>query len=608
MVSLIRSLPSKPNNKQHMKNIHSLYLYLILMAVISGSCNSPKPADNSTIRELCDKYYEENLVLNPLEATMNGDPRYDDILRNDISEAHEKEVKAFCSKYKSLLEQINRDFLSENDRLSYDLLRWECDMHLEDLQFHNELTPINQFESLHLLIGQFASGKSVQPFKSAKDYRNWLKRVDGFILWCDTAIENMKRGMAQGYTIPKILAAKVIPQFAALDHGPVNDHIFFRPVLNFPSSITTEDKVQITKEYTEMVEQKIIPEFKKLHDFFVNEYMPACRETHGLSSLPDGKARYEHLVRYYTSTSLTPDEIFETGKKEVDRISSEMEKIKEQVGFKGTLIAFFDHVRTNKKLMPYKDADEVIAHFKKIHATIEPKLKELFDMTPRTPFEVRRTESFREATASAEYMPGSWDGSRPGIFYVPVPDASKYNVYADEDLFLHEAIPGHHYQISIQHEDTTLPKFRRGCWYNAYGEGWALYTESLGKELGLYTDPYQYFGMLSMEMHRSIRLVVDVGIHYKGWTREEAISYSLAHEAEPEDMIISEIERYMAFPGQALSYKIGQLRIIELRRKAEKKLGDKFNIREFHNKMLEAGCLPLTVLEEKINSWIGTGK
>jgi uncharacterized protein (DUF885 family) len=239
---------------------------------------------------------------------------------------------------------------------------------------------------------------------------------------------------------------------------------------------------------------------------------------------------------------------------------------------------------------------------------MKPQINKLFDLTPKTLFEVRRTEAFREASASAEYNPGSQDGIRPGIFYVPIPNVQEYNILSDEDLFLHEAIPGHHYQISLQQENQALPKFRRTLWYSAYGEGWALYSESLGSELGLYTDPYQYFGMLSAEMHRAIRLVVDAGMHTKGWTREQAIQYSLDHEAESENAIIAEIERYMAIPGQALSYKIGQLKIFELRSRAENILGAKFDINEFHNQVLESGVLPLKVLEGKIDKWIAVKK
>ncbi len=301
---------------------------------------------------------------------------------------------------------------------------------------------------------------------------------------------------------------------------------------------------------------------------------------------------------------MSANEIFELAQKAVARIRGEMEKVPTSVGFKGDLRAFFDYVRTDKKFTPFKEPQQVIDWYASLETTMKPQLSKMFDLVPKSKFEVRRTEAFREASASAEYTQGTPDGSRPGIFYVPVPDASKANVVGGESLFLHEAIPGHHYQISLQQEDTTLPAFRRFLWYGAYGEGWALYSESLGKELGLYTDPYQYFGMLSSEMHRAIRLVVDVGMHTKGWTREQAIEYSKANEAEPEESIVAEIERYMAIPGQALSYKVGQLKILELRKKAEQALGEKFDIRAFHNQVLDAGCLPLQVLEEKVDRWV----
>jgi uncharacterized protein (DUF885 family) len=345
-----------------------------------------------------------------------------------------------------------------------------------------------------------------------------------------------------------------------------------------------------------------------MSDFLKNEYLPACRNESGISAIPNGKAYYDYLINYHTTTNMTSNEIFEVGKKEVERISQEMEKVKEQVGFKGSLKDFFDELRIKKELTPYKKPEEVIEHFHAIHDKMKPNLEKLFNQVPKTPFEIRRTEAFREASASAEYMQGSIDGTRPGIFYVPIPNVTKYNTLSDEDLFLHEAIPGHHYQISLQQENTSLPAFRKLLGYSAYTEGWALYTESLGKELGLYTDPYQYFGMLSAEMHRSIRLVVDAGMHTHGWTREQAIEYSLQHEAETEEGIIAEIERYMAIPGQALSYKIGQLKIIELRRKAESTLGPKFKIAVFHDQILNSGNVPLKVLEDKIDKWIASEK
>jgi uncharacterized protein (DUF885 family) len=384
----------------------------------------------------------------------------------------------------------------------------------------------------------------------------------------------------------------------------VTKSIFWEPVVNMSDSISESDKSRLTNAYANAIQNKVVPTYKKLHDFLRDEYIPKTRTSSGFSDLPGGKEHYEHLVNFWTTTTLTPDEIFKIGETEVQRIRQEMEKIKTQVGFKGNLKAFFEYVNDNKKFRPYKTAEEVIAGYNAIHVKMEPQLKKLFNMVPKTGFEVRQTEAFRAASSSAEYNPGTPDGSRPGIFYVPILDATEYNYTGMETLFLHEAIPGHHYQIALQYENETLPKFRRFLWYGAYGEGWALYTESLGKELGLYTDPYQYFGNLGDEIHRAIRLVVDVGLHAKGWTREQAIKYMMDNEAISEQNAVSEIERYMAIPGQALSYKIGQLKILELRKKASEALGNDFNIASFHDEVLKYGCLPLDVLEAIISEWI----
>lgn len=560
------------------------------------------------ISEVFAQYYEERLPLYPLEATMNGDNRYNDKMSDDLSQAGKSRMTAFYRKYQDELAKYDREKLTDEEKVSWDLIEWECGINLEGFKYPVELMPINQIFSTHLIMGQMASGSSIQPFKTVKDYDNWLKRVDGFVVWCDTAVVNMRKGIELGYVLPAPLIKKVIPQVADLDHGPVKDHLFYAPVKNFPKDFSDADKARLEKAYAAMVESKIIPTFKKMHVFLEKEYQPAGRLTDGFAALPNGKALYNYYIKYYTTTELTAEEIHEIGLKEVARISAEMEKVKTQVGYKGDLKSFFNAVRNNKKLMPFTKASQVIAHFNEIHERMKPNLTKLFELTPKTPFEVRRTEAFREASASAEYNPGLPDGSRPGVFYVPVPNAEEYNIVSDESLFLHEAIPGHHYQISLQQENTSLPEFRKNLWYSAYGEGWALYTESLGKELGLYTDPYQYFGMMSGEMHRAIRLVVDTGLHAKGWTRDQAIKYSLDHEAESEESITAEIERYMAGAGQALSYKIGQLKIRELRSKAEKEMGGKFDIRAFHKLVLESGCVPLKLLEDKVNAWIKAGK
>ncbi len=557
---------------------------------------------------LMKQYHEDRMKLFPLEATMAGDDRYNDLLPNTITAEYRKQVMDFYSQYKNALTRIDRNGLSESDQMNYDVLLWECNIGIEGGKFNDHLMPINQFSSMHLMIGQLAGGSSLQPFRTVKDYDNWLSRLSAYVEWCDSALVNMRKGMERGYTIPNSLASKVIPQFEALDHGPAEEHLFYAPVRNIPVGFSDEDKIRLSEAYKRIIQDKIIPTNKRLKEFLQNEYLPACRTSSGIDAIPDGEKYYAYLIKLYTTTNMSADEIFALGQREVARISNEMQSVKKQVGFDGDLKAFFEYLRTNKELMPFAEPGQVIAHFNAIHEKMKPALARLFDKTPETPFEVRRTEAFREATASAEYNPGSLDGTRPGIFYVPIPDVTKYNVLSDEDLFLHEAIPGHHFQISLQQENTSLPEFRKLLWYSAYGEGWALYSESLGKELGLYTDPYQYFGMLSAEMHRAIRLVVDVGMHTQGWTREQAIQYSADHEAEPGASIVSEIERYMAIPGQALSYKIGQLKILELRSKAEQELGDEFDIARFHNQILDSGCIPLDILEDKIMHWIESVK
>ncbi len=581
---------------------------IICIIIVLLACKEePKTSDNTvpSLATVLESYHEESLQLNPLSATFQGDNRYNDTLPNFLTDDFEKRVTDFYTKYQSKLSNYPDSTLTENERLSKAILNWECDTNLEGLAF-KEYTPIDQMWSMNLMIGQLAGGSSAQPFKTVEDYDNWLKRLEDYGAWLRSAKARMLEGIEAEDVLPKSLITKVIPQLTSVADAPLEEHLFYGPIKNLPADFSDTDKTRLTEAYGKMIMETIVPAYKELRDFMANDYMNAGRESSGIQGIPNGDAYYAHQIKLYTTTNMTADEIHQLGLSEVARISSEMEKVKEQVGFKGDLKAFFDHVRNKKELMPFTDPQQVIDNFNAIHEKMKPQINQLFDKQPKTPFEVRRTEAFREASASAEYNPGSVDGSRPGIFYVPIPDVTKYNVYSDEDLFLHEAIPGHHFQISLAQENEDLPKFRKTLWYSAYGEGWALYTESLGEELGLYEDPYQYFGMLGAEMHRAIRLVVDTGLHSKGWTREEAIQYSLENEAESEASITSEIERYMANPGQALSYKIGQLKIRELRAKAEREMGEKFDIKEFHNKVLENGSVPLALLEENMNAWISS--
>lgn len=587
-----------------MKNIKTFSSLLLLSLLFTNCKSDEKSVDFKTITE---NYFNDKNELNPLDATLNGQEKYNDQLQFEMTDSYRKKQAAFFDKYQKQLAEVNKEKLSDEEKNSFDIITWEIEVGKQLLQQNANLTPIHQFWGTHLTMAQMAGGESAQPFKTEKDYKNFITRMNVYSVWLDSAMVYMKKGIKEGVVLPKVLTEKVIPQFEEMITPKIEDNLFYTTIKTLPSTFSEAQKSAITKEYTTVINEKLMPKYKVMAQFLKSEYLPASRTTSGIGTVKGGKELYATYVKQWTTTNMTPEEIHNLGLSEVARLNAEMEKVKTQVGFKGTLKEFFNYVRNKPELKPFKTPEEVIANFEKIHKIIEPNVNKLFSLQPKTPFQIKRTEAFREKTASAEYVQGAADGSRPGTFYVPIPDIINYNYYADEDLFLHEAIPGHHFQISLQQENKELPDFRKFNWFGAYGEGWALYTESLGKELGLYNDPYQYFGMLGSEMHRAIRLVVDTGMHSKGWTREQAIQYSLDNEAESEASIIAEIERYMAIPGQALSYKVGQLKIISLRKKAEKELGSKFDIKMFHQKVLESGVMPLALLEKKIDHWIKTG-
>ncbi len=588
-----------------MKKIKTISSIILLSLLFANCKNEEKSVD---FKKLTDNYFDEKNALNPLDATLNGQNEYNDQLQLEMTDVYRKNQAVFFEKYQTELSKIDFEKLSEEEKNSFDIIKWEVEIGKDLLKQNANLTPIHQFWGTHLTMAQFAAGESAQPFKTEKDYRNFIKRMNLYSVWLDSAMVYMKKGIEKGIVLPKVLSLKLLPQFDDMITEKIEDNLFYTTIKSMPSTFTGAQKELLKKEFTTTINEKLIPKFKKMSAFLKSEYIPASRTTSGIGSLQNGNNLYNVYVKQWTTTDMTPEQIHDLGLKEVARLKTEMEIIKNQVGFKGTLKDFFDHVRNKQELKPFKKPEEVIANFEKLYEVIKPNVDKLFALQPKTKFEIRRTESFREKTASAEYVQGATDGSRPGTFYVPIPNVADYNFYADEDLFLHEAIPGHHFQISLQQENQKLPDFRKFNWFGAYGEGWALYTESLGKELGLYNDPYQYFGMLGSEMHRAIRLVVDTGLHSKGWTREQAIQYSIDNEAESESSIIAEIERYMAIPGQALSYKVGQLKILELRQKATSELGAKFDIKKFHQIVLESGVMPLALLEKRVNNWIKSNK
>ncbi len=588
-----------------MKHMLLLLLFCCLFSCAQKIEGPRQKADN--LNALFEQYWDERAQYNTLEATQQGDNRYNHIIANDQTATFRKTQRTFYANYLERLEDFDRETLGENDKISYDVFKFEMVSQLEGLKFKGWKIPFQQFWGLPLSMGQLGSGESFQPFKTIQDYENWIGRMRDFSIWTDSAIENFRKGMKSEFVLPKILVEKMIPQMEKLIVREPRKSLFYHPILNMPNSFTRQEKKNLAVKYIEAINRYINPSYKELKNFLEKEYLPHARETHGISGLPDGAEMYKYLVKSWTTTNLTPAEIYQMGLNEVSRIRLEMERVKDEVKFKGNLSAFFDYMKTDKKFTPYQHSTEILNAFHDIHRRMSPQLKVMFNRTPKTPFEIRKTEDFRAASASAEYNQGSPDGTRPGIFYIPILNPKKFNTTSGmESLFLHEAIPGHHYQISLQQENGELPKFRRFAWYGAYGEGWALYTESLGRELGLYKDPYQYMGALGDEMHRAVRLVVDVGIHTMGMKKDEAVKYMMNHQAISEEGAVAEIERYMAIPGQALSYKIGSLKIWELRKKYAKKLGKKFNLQAFHDELLKDGCLPLEVLERKMDAWVKT--
>ena len=541
-------------------------LYLMALLLAESSCQTKKQTTektqtgvhaDSSFATVLQKYYDERMHLFPLEGTANGDTLNNDILPADFTESYHAKLKDFFTKYNDVLSHTDTAAFDDNDHKSYNILKYEIERALQGLALGYSgstamYMPFDQFNGTTLMLGQMGSGTGNQPFKTVKDYDNWIKRATAFSAWTDSAIVYFKKGMVNNTVLPKSIVVKMIPQMQNMVTADPTKSLFYGPVTLMPAAFADADKQRLTTAYTNLIKNEIVPAYKKLGTFLQNEYLPKARATTGINDIANGAAIYNYLVKYWTTTNKTPDEIYNTGLAEVKRIRDVMEQIKTQTGFKGSLDSFFTFMKTDKQFTPYKKPEEVLAAFRKIQTTIGPNLKKFFTLTPKTTFEIRQTEAFRAASASAEYYPGLPDGSRPGIFYIPIIDATTFNTTSGmESLFLHEAIPGHHYQMSIQSENKALPVYRRFLWYGAYGEGYALYCESLGKELGLYTDPYQYMGALGDEIHRAIRLVVDVAIHTGKMTREQAIAYMMQNEAISQEGATAEIERYMVYPAQA---------------------------------------------------------
>lgn len=556
------------------------------------------------LHAIFDEYFEIQLERNPIFASSIGDDRYNDRFTVSIDPEFQAESLAIDKRFLARIQKLDENLLEGQELLSYQIFVRDLKHSIEGAQFPAHLIPLNQFYSTPNFFAQLGSGGSVHPFDTAEDYRDFLSRSKGFVKWVDQAIVNMNEGIEQGVVQPKILMERVVPQLEAQIVENAEESLFWKPIANMPESISAEEAEALRNDYRDAINDSIIPAYVKLRDYLVNTYIPNARETHGMWDLPNGEEWYAYLVEGTTTTDLTPAEIHQIGLDEVARIHDEMRGVMEKVGFEGTLEEFFEFVNNDPQFIA-DSREALLQRYEDLRAVIQPELDRIFDVMPKADFEIRPVEPFREKSASgASYRTGTPDGSRPGVFYVNTYDLSARPIWAVESLFLHEAAPGHHFQLSIQQELEELPKFRRFGGYTAFVEGWGLYAESLGKELGVYTDPYQYFGKLNAELWRAIRLVVDTGLHYKGWSREDVLEYMYENSAVKEARAVSEAERYMAIPSQALAYKIGQLKISALRAKAEAALGEKFDIREFHNQVLLDGALPLSVLEKKIDRWI----
>jgi uncharacterized protein (DUF885 family) len=591
----------------------SLALALAAVATPAFAALAPQAAQAeqgkaARLNALYEQYWEETLKLNPIQATFQGDPRYNDQLPDFLSADYRRQTHDFNTRWLKAVQDVGSDGLDGQALLSYEIFVRNAEQSLESEQFPSWMLPIDQFNNIAGFAAQLGSGSSAQPFKTVKDYDNWLARGAQLPVIFDTAIANMREGMKAGVVQPKALMVKVLPQFDALIKDKPEDTLFWAPVANMPKDFSAADKARLTAAYREMIGQQIIPAYRKVRTFIADEYMAKTRATPGMDGLPNGKAWYAFNARNSTTTDKSPEEIHQIGLSEVARIHGEIRKVMQQVGFKGSLQDFFKFMQDDPRFS-FKSEDALLTHYRGLEAKINQKIPEQFSLIPKSPFEIRAVEPFRaKSAAGGQYYPPSEDGSRPGIFYVNTYDLPTRKTWDAEDLYLHEAIPGHHFQIALQQELTNLPAFRRFGGETAFSEGWGLYAESLGKDLGVYTDPYDYFGYLQNELWRAIRLVVDTGLHSKGWSREQVIKYMLDNSAESETQSTAEAERYMAIPGQALAYKIGELKIQELRDRAEKALGGKFDVREFHAEVLKDGAVPLSVLENKIDRWIAAKK
>ena len=555
---------------------------------------------------------EASLKRNPIQALFRGDMRYSDQFGDFITDGYNVREKAAGEADLAALKAIPRASLNADDRISYDVFKYQTEVGLRGfapaLLAATIVRPVDHFSGFQTFVPDLSSGDGAAPFKTVKDYDDNLKRLAEYVVYIDRAIERMQQGLASGVTNPRLVMVNVVGQMDALLPPTVEASVFYKPVTKFPDTFTAADKARITASYATFIKDRLNPAQTRLRDFIRDVYVPKARTTVGLGQMPGGRELYRYLVEATTTTTMTPEDIHALGLREVDRIHGEMTKVKDAVGFKGSLQDFAAFLRTDPRFAP-KSADAMRDAFFAIDKRVGAVVGKDFATIPKSPLDIKPEPAYKEKTAAGgEYQQGTPDGSRPGTFYYNSYDLPARYTWGYETLFLHEGRPGHHFQISLAQENTVLPAFQRFGGNTAYVEGWALYSESLGYELGFFTDPYQNYGHLNDEILRAMRLVVDTGIHDEGWGRDKAIAYMLDNSTMSKTDATAEVERYIAIPSQALAYKVGQLTIRRLRTKAETELGAKFDVRAFHEQVLMSGALPMAVLETKINDWIAAMK
>ncbi|MDH4055673.1 MAG: DUF885 domain-containing protein [Gammaproteobacteria bacterium] len=570
-----------------------------LAALILAGSNATLADATADFAALLEEHWEAHLTNDPLGASMNGDRRFNDRW-TDLSAGAIEERHLQNREFLRRVYALDPSALSVDDQLNYELFRRQMQDAVDEHQFKDFLLPFSHrggIQGLHNITNQLR-------LETVEDYDDWLSRLGKIKVLVDQEIDLAETGRKSGYMPPKVLMERIPEQLKLQVVEYANESPFFAVFENMPESFSAADRERIRAEATATLEKSVIPAYKKLDRYFDDQYLPAARDSVGLSELPNGKAWYEHLARSFTTTRMTPDEIHRLGLNEVKRIRDEMAQVIKEVGFEGSFQDFLVFLRTDPQFY-YDNPDDLYEAYLATSKRIDPELVRLFGKLPRMPYGVKPIpDSTAPHTTTAYYSSPATDGSRAGIYWVNLYRPEVRPKYEIEVLSVHEAVPGHHLQIALQQELDEVPMFRRQMGFTAFVEGWGLYSERLGYDLGLYKDPYSRFGQLTYDMWRAVRLVVDTGMHYKGWTRQQAIDFFKDNAAKAEHDIVNEIDRYIGNPGQALAYKIGQLKILTLRERARNQLGDEFDIRAFHDELLGAGALPLDLLEQRMDDWL----